>query len=49
MLAGLTLLYSGALVAIILALRRFIARQPRPFDETLQEIREDIACIRTKT
>ena len=45
-LGGLTLLYSGALVAIIVALRRFIARQPSPFAATLQEIGEDRACIR---
>ena len=48
-LGGLALLYSGALVALVVALRRFIARQPSPFDATLQEIREDIACIRPKT
>ena len=48
-LGGLTLLYSGALIAIIIALRRFIARQPSPFAATLQEIAEDRACIRPKT
>ena len=44
-LGGLTLLYTGALVAIIVAFRRFIARQPTPFAATRSEIREDRACI----
>jgi uncharacterized membrane protein YqjE len=46
-LGGLTLLYAGALLAIMVAFRRFLARQPRPFAATLQEIGEDRACIRT--
>jgi len=45
-LGGLTLLYATALVAIILAFRRYRARQPRPFASSLQEIGEDRACIR---
>ncbi len=46
-LGGLTLLYSAALVGIIIALRAFLARQPKPFAATLHEITEDRACIRT--
>ena len=46
-LGGLTLLYAGALAAIIVALRRFLARQPAPFAATLQELGEDRTCIRT--
>lgn len=46
-LGGLTALYAAALVAIIVALRRYLARQPQPFAATLQEIGEDRACIRT--
>ncbi len=46
-LGGLTLLYAGALVAIIVAFRRYLARQPTPFAATLHEITEDRACIRT--
>ena len=46
-LGGLTLLYGGSLVAIVLTLRRFLARQPKPFAATLEEIGEDRACIRT--
>jgi len=45
-LGGLTVLYTGALVAIVIAFRRFIARQPSPFAATLHEIGEDRACIR---
>lgn len=45
-LCGLTLFYTGALVAIIIAFRRFLARQPHPFAATLHEIGEDRACIR---
>ncbi|WP_245844431.1 hypothetical protein [Nibricoccus aquaticus] len=48
-LGGLALFYLGALVAIIIALRRFIVRQPAPFSGTRQEIAEDIACIRKQT
>jgi len=44
-LGGLTGLYGLTLVAIIIGLRRFVARQPKPFAETLQELRDDRACI----
>jgi uncharacterized membrane protein YqjE len=47
-LGGLTVFYAAALVAIIIAFRRFIARQPRPFSATRQEIGEDRACIRNE-
>jgi len=47
-LGGLTLLYTGALVAIIVGFRRHIARQPKPFAATLSEIKGDRACIRTQ-
>ena len=45
-LGGLTVLYASAFVAIIVAFRRYLARQPKPFAATLQEIQEDRACIR---
>jgi uncharacterized membrane protein YqjE len=45
-LGGLTALYTGALVVIVIAFRRFIARQPRPFPSTRQELEKDRACIR---
>jgi len=47
-LGGLTIVYTGALVALVIALRRFIARQPRPFSATRQEIGKDRACIRNE-
>ena len=45
-LGGLALLYAGALGAVIVAFRRFLARQPDPFAATVGEIGEDRACIR---
>jgi uncharacterized membrane protein YqjE len=45
-LGGLTVFYAGALVAIIIAFRRYIARAPSPFSATRQEIGEDRSCIR---
>jgi len=45
-LGGLTAFYAVALVVIIVAFRRYVARQPRPFAATLEEINEDRACIR---
>ena len=47
-LAGLTLLYTGALFAIILSFRRHLARQPKPFAATIAEIKGDRSCIRTQ-
>jgi uncharacterized membrane protein YqjE len=48
-LGGLTAVYAGALVAIIVALRRFLARQPKPFATTLHVIGDDRACIRKES
>jgi uncharacterized membrane protein YqjE len=48
-LGGLTLLYTGAMVTIVVAFRRYLARQPRPFAATLEEIKVDRTCIRTKS
>jgi uncharacterized membrane protein YqjE len=45
-LGGLTLLYLGALAAIVVAFRRFLARQPVPFAATRNEFEHDRACIR---
>jgi len=47
-LGGLTLFYAGALVAIIIAFRHYIARQPQPFSATRQEIGKDRTCIRNE-
>jgi uncharacterized membrane protein YqjE len=45
-LGGLTALYIGGVIFIILGFRRFLARQPRPFDATIRELKEDAECIR---
>lgn len=47
-LGGLTLFYASALVVVVVAFRRYLARQPRPFAATLEEINEDRACIRNR-
>jgi uncharacterized membrane protein YqjE len=44
-LGGLAIFYLGALGVIVTAFRRYLKRQPRPFDATLQELREDRAAI----
>ena len=47
-LGGLTL-FSGTCLAVTAAIiRRFLARQPKPFAASLAEIREDRECIRPK-
>jgi len=48
-LGGLTMLYAGALLTILVAFRRYLARQPSPFSSVLHEIREDRACIRPRS
>jgi uncharacterized membrane protein YqjE len=45
-LLGLAIAYTLALLAVIIAFRRFIARQPKPFAATLAELETDRACIR---
>jgi uncharacterized membrane protein YqjE len=45
-LIGLTLFYTSALLVLIVAFRRYIARQPKPFAATLAELETDRACIR---
>jgi uncharacterized membrane protein YqjE len=48
-LSILTALSGVAFLLVILALRRHLARQPRPFAATLLELQEDRACFRTKS
>lgn len=45
-LGGLTVAYAAGAVAIVVAFRRYLARQPRPFSATVDELRQDRACIR---
>jgi uncharacterized membrane protein YqjE len=47
-LGGLALLYIAAFVAIIVAFRRFLTRQPPLLAATLQEIGEDRECFRAR-
>jgi uncharacterized membrane protein YqjE len=47
-LAGLTLLYAGGFIAIVVMFRRHLARQPRPFADTLDELTTDRSCFRPK-
>ncbi|MEO6569213.1 MAG: phage holin family protein, partial [Opitutaceae bacterium] len=47
-LGGLTLLYTGVATGAVLALRKQIARQSKPFAASLQELRNDRACIPTE-
>ena len=48
-LGGLTAVYAVALIVIIIAFRRYLARQPDPFAATLHEIDEDRTCIRQES
>jgi len=48
-LGGLAVFYAAALIGIVLAFRKYLARQPRPFDATLQELREDRACMQNES
>jgi uncharacterized membrane protein YqjE len=48
-LGGLTAGYAGALVWIVVAFRRYLARQPRPFAATLGELQQDRACIQPES
>ena len=45
-LGGLALFYLAVLGGGIVAFRRFLASQPRPFGGTLAELEEDQSCLR---
>jgi len=45
-LGSLTALYTALWVVIWIAFRGYLARAPRPFSATSQELKEDRACIR---
>ena len=47
-LCGFVVFYAAAFTGISLAFRRYLKRQPRPFDATLQELREDTECMRSE-
>ena len=48
-LGGLTVIYLGAFATIVVKFRRFLARQPRPFAATLEELEDDRTCIRKES
>ncbi|HEY0968776.1 MAG TPA: phage holin family protein [Opitutaceae bacterium] len=48
-LGGFTLLYAVAFGVIVVAFRRHLANQARPFAASLRELNTDRACIRTET
>ncbi len=48
-LGGLTIVYLGGFIGIVVGFRRYLARQPRPFAATLEELQEDRACIRRES
>lgn len=45
--SGLAGAYLISLIAVVVAFRRFMSRQPKPFAGTLAELQEDRACLRT--
>lgn len=45
---GLAGAYIAGLVGVVLGFRRYLARQPKPFAATLNELREDRTCIRAE-
>jgi uncharacterized membrane protein YqjE len=47
-LGGFTLLYGGALVWVISMLRRQFAQKSKPFEATIDSLKEDRACIRSR-
>ena len=44
-LGGLAAFYTAALGALIITFRRHLARQPSPFAATLEELKDDRACL----
>lgn len=48
-LGGFALLYAGALVWIVIAVRRMLSREPKPFEATIESLTEDRECIRNQS
>jgi uncharacterized membrane protein YqjE len=44
-LGGLTVFYVATLVVLLIAFRRYLKQQPRPFSATLGELQQDRTCI----
>ncbi len=45
-LVGVTVFDACATAALVIGLRRFLARQPRPFAASLDELGQDRTCLR---
>ena len=41
--------YLAGLIAAIVGLQRFLKRQPKPFQATMAELREDRSCMQTES
>lgn len=48
-LTGFAVVYTGVFLAVLRYCRKFVARQPRPFESTLSELRQDRTCIRPES
>jgi len=47
-MVGLSVFYAIVLLIIMISFRRYLEHQPKPFAGSIEEIKEDIACIRPK-
>ncbi len=47
-LTALSGVYVIAFVVIVISFKRYLKRQPRPFDATIQELTDDRECIQRK-
>lgn len=45
-IVGLAVAYISALITVVIGFRRYLARQPKPFAATLNELQEDRECFR---
>lgn len=47
-IVGLAVAYISALITVVIGFRRYLARQPKPFAATLNELQEDRECFRAE-
>jgi uncharacterized membrane protein YqjE len=48
-LGGFAVLYGAAFITVLVYCRKFIERQPKPFDATIAELQNDRKCIRPQS
>jgi uncharacterized membrane protein YqjE len=48
-LGGFAVLYGAAFITVLFYCRKFIERQPKPFDATIAELQNDRKCIRPQS